>query len=50
MLELAPFYGRPPALRGGRKQLKGLLSHLPWQDMAETEEAEAAAARAAKRP
>jgi hypothetical protein len=41
-LEVTPYYGKAPALRSGRAQLKGLLHHLPWQDMAAVEEPDAA--------
>jgi hypothetical protein len=40
--ELAPYYGKAPALEAGRRQLKGLLSHLPWKDVSDAEEAEPA--------
>jgi hypothetical protein len=40
-IELIPFTGKAPALGAKRAQLKGLLHHLPWQDMAAGEEAEA---------
>jgi hypothetical protein len=41
-IELSPFIGKAPALAPKRAQLKGLLHHLPWQDMAAGEEAEEA--------
>ncbi len=40
-VELTPFTGKAPALGAKRMQLKGLLHHLPWQDMAAGEETEA---------
>ena len=41
MVELTPYTGKAPALGAKRTQLKGLLHHLPWQDMAAAEETEA---------
>lgn len=48
-LELTPFYGKAPALAAGRSQLKSLLNHLPWADLADEEEAPAPVARGSKR-
>jgi len=48
-LELSPFYGKAPALAAGRSQLKSLLNHLSWADVAEEGEAPAPAVRGAKR-
>ncbi len=38
VFDVAPAYGRTPALGAARTQLKVLLDHLPWHDAAEREE------------
>jgi hypothetical protein len=35
--EVAPFYGKCPALASPRTQIKDLLPHLPWEDRTATE-------------
>ena len=35
--EVAPFYGKCPALGSSRTQIKDLLPHLPWEDRAAAE-------------
>ena len=40
-IDVTPFIGKAPALAAGRSKIKGLLHHLPWQDMGAGEEAEA---------
>ncbi len=47
-IDLVPYYGKAPALSAGRSQLKSLLSHLPWTDLAEIEEPEPQALPGAK--
>jgi hypothetical protein len=39
-IDVTPFVGKAPALAAGRSKIKGLLHHLPWQDMGAGEEAE----------
>lgn len=48
--EVSPYYGRTPALAEGRTQLKSLLPHLPWTDLAQVEESEPSKLGAARRP
>jgi hypothetical protein len=48
-LEVSPFTGKAPALAAGRSQLKSLLNHLPWTDLADEEEAPAPVVRSSKR-
>src|SRR5437868_5620268 len=38
-LSPSPFYGKAPSLVAGRAQLKALLHHLPWRDLADHEPA-----------
>ena len=47
-IDVSPFFGDAPALGAGRAQLKWLLHHLPWQDMAAAAEAPADAVRSVK--
>jgi hypothetical protein len=45
-MEVVPAYDRAPALKAARLQLKALLDHLPWEDVADREEPAAKPTRA----